>query len=104
MEDSSRFIKECVIRAVSDDYEEFERVLADVTGWAVERGVDVDRQRVLRALEDAIAEGYARAYVLSGTPPYSTAVEYSAALLDDLWFYVTPKGKHLARELQEGSG
>ncbi|HEX5411840.1 MAG TPA: hypothetical protein VFZ27_08245 [Terriglobia bacterium] len=99
MKDSSRFVKECVIRAVSDDYEEFERVFADVTGWAAERGIVIDRQGVLSALEGAIAEGYASAYVLSGTPPYSTPVEYSAALLDDLWFYVTPKGKHLARDL-----
>ncbi len=103
MINSSQFIKECVIRAVSDDYEEFERVLAEVTGWAAECGVVIDRRGVQSALEEAIAEGYARAYVLSGTPPFSTPVEYSAARLDDLWFYVTPHGKNLARDLRERS-
>lgn len=101
MKNPNQIVKECVIRAVSDDYEEFQRVLTDVTAWAAERGIVVDRGGVLSALEDAIAEGYARAYVLSGTAPYSTPVQYSAARLGDLWFYVTPQGKQLARELQE---
>src|SRR5690348_2798672 len=101
MKNSIRFVKECVVRAVSDDYEEFERILADVSGWVGERGVVVDRAGVLNALEDAIAEGYACAYVLSGTPPYSTPVEYSVTRLDDLWFYVTPHGKKFAQDLQD---
>jgi hypothetical protein len=101
MKDLNQLLKEYVVRAISDDYEEFERVLADVTGWAVERGIAVDRQRILKALEDAISEGYAQAYVLSTKPPYSTPVEYSPEHVDDLWFYVTPKGKQLALQLQE---
>ncbi len=101
MKSLSQLLKEYVVRAVSDDYEEFERVSADVTGWAAERGIAVDRQGILKGLEDAISEGYAQAYVLSTKPPYATPAEYSPAQAGDLWFYVTPRGKQLAYELQE---
>ena len=101
MKSLTQLLKEYVVRAISDDYWEFDWIVADVTGWAVERDIAVDRQRILKALEDAISEGYTQAYVLSGRPPYSTPVDYSPAHLDDLWFYVTPKGKQLARQLQE---
>jgi hypothetical protein len=101
MKDLNELLKEYVLRSVADDYEEFERILAEVTGWAAARGITVDPQGVLRALDELISEGYAQAYLLASTPPYSTPVEHSAERVDDRWFYVTPRGKQLATQLQK---
>ena len=102
MKEANQILKEQVLRAISDDYEDLKTVLEDVTGWTAERGITVDRQAVLKALEALICEGYAQAYSLSASlPGKSEPVIYSADRADDLWFYVTPKGKQLALQLQE---
>jgi hypothetical protein len=106
MKDLDRTFREYALRAISDDYEEFEKILQDVTGWAAACGVTPDRSSTLRALEELIRDGYAQAYILSAVPPgKAEAVSYSLDRLDELWFYVTPKGKRLARQLhKEWSG
>jgi hypothetical protein len=93
-------LREYTLRAISDDYEEFERVLRDVTAFALQEGTTADRHATVTALEQLIADGYAQAYVLSAEPPgKAEAVAYSPSRLTALWFYVTPKGKQAARNL-----
>jgi hypothetical protein len=93
-------IKEFVVSTVSDDYEDFSMVLQVVSDRAKEKGVEVDREAILAALEGAIHEGYVQSYELS--PPTPTPewdwrpVVYSAERLNELRFYVTPEGKKLA--------
>ncbi len=95
-------LREYTLRAISDDYEEFERVLRDVTTFALQEGTTADRHATVTALEQLIADGYAQAYVLHADSPWKAeAVEYSPSRLTALWFYVTPKGKHAARELMQ---
>jgi hypothetical protein len=94
-------IKELVLRAISDDYERFERVLDYVTTWAIERGTAANLNRVIDALRALIGEGYAQAYSLSASPrAEAEAVAFSEGFLNDQWFYVTLAGKDLARSLQ----
>ena len=99
MKDVNQVLKDSVLRAISDDYEDFDRVLVDVIGWAGEHGITVSPQAVLKALEDLISEGYAQAY--SFTSGKAKPAEYSSDCVGDLWFYVTPRGKQLARQFQE---
>jgi hypothetical protein len=91
-------LPEFVLRAIADDYEYFEQIIEDVTGWASEHGVDADQQAIRRALEGLIKDGYAQSYVLSNK---IEAVSYSADRLDELSFYLTPKGKELATHYQK---
>lgn len=101
MKDVNQYLREYVLGAISDDYESFETILADIDRWAAKGRAVVDRQKVLKALEELIGEGYAQAF--SFEFPFKEAIptEYSAKSVDDLWFYVTPKGKQLAYDLQE---
>jgi len=90
---------ELTLRFISDDYEYFGRIIEDVTGWAAERGLGADRETIQTALEGLISGGYAQSYFL---PDGIEPVSYSAGRLDELSFYLTPKGLQLVRELQEG--
>ena len=102
MGNSDQTIREYTLRAISDDYEEFERICQDVTGWASECGLAADRSAILRALEALLTEGYAQAYLLSTNPAIKPQpVSYSASNLDELWFYVTSKGMQRAKQLQK---
>ena len=98
MKDLHQIITEYALRAISDDYEDFERVLKDVSGWTAERGITVDRQAVVKALEGLISDGCAQAYLLSAK---AEPVDYSADRVDEVWFYVTSKGKELAGQFRE---
>jgi hypothetical protein len=61
-----------------------------------------DREAVLRALEGLISDGEAQAYRLfAGPPGKAEAVIYSPASLDELWFYLTPKGEQLVQQFQK---
>jgi hypothetical protein len=102
MQSLDQRLRELALRAISDDYEDIERVLEDVTGWAAELGFISERDAILRALEGLIKDGYAQANLLSSGPPgRAEAVNYSTDRVGELWFYVTPKGKELAQQLQK---
>jgi hypothetical protein len=89
-----------VLRAIADDYESFDIIVESVTEWSV--GRRVDRQAVKSALEQLINEGYAQAYVLSSEPPAGAQpVQYCSDDVSDLWFYLTKKGRALAREMSD---
>jgi hypothetical protein len=93
---------ELVLRAVSDDYECLQQIIADVGNWSAERGIICDREIVVRALKGLIADDHVRAYLLSSSPPRKTeAANYALNHIDDLWFYVTPNGKKLADSFRD---
>ncbi len=93
-------IRNFVLRAIADDYEDFEMVFSEATKWASEDGrIRVTREEVIRGLEKLIEEGYAKAYLLSSQPPHAKPVPFSAEQIGGLWFYITPKGKALAKTL-----
>jgi hypothetical protein len=91
--DTDRVIKNLIMGDVADDYEEFEHVLKNVTASAADRGISVDRQVVFDKLKELVKEGRVRAYVyLTKQQSFAETAECSADRIDDLWFYITPKG------------
>jgi len=100
MRDESNFLKDCVITIVADDYEFFEMVLKETKRLAASRRVRTSEDEVAEALQDAIADGFVRAYSLSPSPPHSTRVEYADQLYA-LWYYATPLGKRAAKGIPE---
>jgi hypothetical protein len=93
MSDNEQALYEIVLINMADDYESFEYLLEHAQQWASENGVSVTRDAIAAALGRAIREGDAKAYLLSSRPPHSQVVEFSLDRIDDLWYYVTPKGK-----------
>jgi hypothetical protein len=104
MSDQEKFLTDCVITIISDDYESFEIILEQTRRLAVSRGLNVTEAEVAEALRHAISEGFAKAHLLSPHPPHSTRVEYSSEKLHELWFYVTPRGKNVAKSVPELGG
>src|SRR5260370_19494133 len=95
-------VREMTLRAISDDYENFEKIVEDVSNWCADRQLEAGRPAIKEALETLIKDSYAQAYLLTPDPPANAeAVKYSEAKLDDLWFYVTAKGKNLALSLRK---
>jgi hypothetical protein len=97
MSDKTNFLKDCVVSAASDDYEDFAMIMKDTESIASSRGLTIDAQEVADAVKRAIEEGLLEAFVLSATAPHSIKVEYRADRLRELWYYVTPKGKQAAK-------
>jgi hypothetical protein len=94
--------RELVLRAVSDDYECLQQIIADVENWSTERGIACDREIIVGALEGLIADSHVKAYLLSSSPDgKAEAVNYTADRIIDFWFYVTPNGKKLANTFRD---
>ena len=104
MLDKSTFIKDCVITIMSDDYENVQRISEQTKRLAALQNIDVHEREIAEAIQRAISEGLAEAYVLSPRPPHSTKVEYKPDQLQKLRFYVTARGKEAAKSIPELSG
>jgi hypothetical protein len=97
---SAMDLRECALRAIADDYEEFGKIFDDVSAWLTERGTSTTRMATRQALGGLIREGYAQAYVLAAERSDAQPV-FLESDLKELWFYVTPDGKRLAQELSK---
>ena len=98
-------IQHLTLRAIADDYENFDRILRDVKRWAATRGFKPRESAILKALDSLIQASCARAYSLSEAPGAKPQiVPFRENRVDELWFYVTPKGKRLVRALMKYRG
>jgi hypothetical protein len=95
MEDRQGFIEQSVMDAIADDYEDFDMVCTEVSKWAKVPGGPVTRREIRNALHRVIADGYAQAYVYSPELQRYEVTSYSADQVNQLWFYLTRKGKLL---------
>ncbi len=104
MGDKDSFLRDCVITIMADDFESFEIIFRQTKHLAVLKGMDVNENEVAEAIERAIDDGYADAYILSPQSPHSRKVEYAPDMLYELWFYVTQRGKCAAKSIPDLSG
>jgi len=93
MNDRQRWLKESVMSAIANDYEDFDMVCAEVSKWARERGLTVEREEIADALQRVIDEGYADAFIYSPEGQRYEVASFSSHEVSDLWFYLTEKGK-----------
>jgi hypothetical protein len=100
MSESKSKLRGFVLEAVSNDYENLETILKQVQPWALEEGSSISRSQVIDAIEWAINEGYAEAYLLFPVEPHVKEAAFSRAELSDLWFRVTAKGKKFVEALE----
>lgn len=92
---------ECVLTAIADDYENFDKIFEQTKRVAELKKLAVSRRDVTMALEKAIADRTAEAYFLSAQPSECRKVAYSRDRLDELWFYVTKLGKQKAKSFDQ---
>jgi len=94
-------LHEFVLEAIANGYESFECVVEQVTRWGRVRDRAFTHEEIAKALESAIGEGYAQAYLLSPQPPHTKQVAFSHELLGEIYFYVTRQGKQLVKDLED---
>lgn len=92
MESRSALLRQSVIRAMADDYENLEQVVGWATRSLSEQGLQASWEELIEVLRQVIDDGLARAYILSPEPPYSTPVPFTLADSGNLWFYLTAEG------------
>jgi hypothetical protein len=100
-EDRKNFMRDLVMTCMADDYENLEIIMRDVTNWGEGRHVFPTRAEVVSAIEKVIADGYAQSFLLSPRPLHSTAVAFDLERVDDLYFYLTPVGKKIVKNVDE---
>jgi hypothetical protein len=89
-----------VLSAIADDYESFRIIAHETSEWAGELGLAVSHTEILGVLADVIAEGFAKAYVLSPQVPYVEDAEYSSERSQFLWYWITDEGKVVLKEIR----
>ena len=100
MKNRDQVIRKHVLFAMANSDEDFATIVSEVTKFASEEGIAVDRQTILEKLGEVIKEGYAQALAVSPERPnIAKPTEFSPERVEDLWFYVTPKGKKLVDQL-----
>jgi hypothetical protein len=93
MNDRERWLKESVMSAIADDYEDFDMVCAEVSKWAGERSLEVQRQEIANALQRVIEEGFGDAFIYSPEQQRYAVTSFSSEEVSNLWFYLSAKGK-----------
>ena len=94
----SELIRRFVLNAICDDYENVDQViLRQVAEDAARYGLAIERSEIVDALAGLIDDGLAKAYLLSGTAPFSTELHAMPSLdviEEDFrtYFYITKKG------------
>jgi hypothetical protein len=108
--DRAEAVLELVIGAIADDYESVKSILASInerdpalepSKWEARKAVPVSRPEVISALKELIREGYAQAYALQESEPYSRPVKFREGDVDRLWFWVTSKGTQAVEKIFE---
>lgn len=87
-------VKEAVLNAIADHYESVELILHTIQ---LLDGLPASTKQVADALGELVVEGLAQTYELSSTPPHSKFVDFDAGRIEELWFYVTPRGRRLVQ-------
>jgi hypothetical protein len=87
-------IRRDVLDAIANDYETFAMVLSEVRKWNPE--FVVTDGEVLTALRSLVAEGLAKAYLLSSQPPHVTELPFEEGMIAELYFYATKAGVAIA--------
>jgi hypothetical protein len=95
------FVKDLVLTSMADDYENLECIAPTVIRWGNIRGAQLGRDEVIKALQAVVSEGHAQCYELSPHPPHVTPVAFDPQRVDELYFYVTPAGKDIVKNVEE---
>jgi hypothetical protein len=88
-------LRNLVLSAISNDYEDIPTITSEVTGWAAEQGLHVTVGEILATLIELLQLGHAKAYRF--IPPYNLPPEVVCLTQitedNDCYFFITPYGQ-----------
>lgn len=84
------YVKDLIMGAMADDFENFEIIIAGVRQFASEDGEGIDWSEVPGLLKELIDEGAVQAFDLEISQKQPQP--YSQERLHELWYYLSPKG------------
>lgn len=90
--DKREYVKDLIMGAMADDYESYEIIIGCITGFAAEAGETLDLAEIPGLLKELIEKGNVDAFELSSFAPHAVVVPFSHDRLDELWYYLSPKG------------
>jgi len=90
-----------ILRAVVDDFEEFEMIVSEITKWTSDNKTESDVSRIQQALLNAIAEGMVKTFEPREDLRQFVATEVDPQRIHSLWFYITEQGKIRMQKLEE---
>jgi hypothetical protein len=83
-----------LLEAVSNDFEQFDSILDQLTKWN-EVFRTFDRKQIECELLSLLELGYIKVYLLSPNAPHVTEVDSITDDLSAYWFYITGRGKEV---------
>jgi hypothetical protein len=84
-----------VLNAIADDYEALETIYSEVSSLGARCGLINQNEDIVQGLVSLIATGLAKAYRLRSSPIEEVEGLPERSEMNDLYFWVTPKGKDL---------
>lgn len=82
-----------VLNAVANDYENADLITKEVAQWALEEKKSFSHDMLIRALSTLIQDGLIDCYRFSQSKGNYERCEFEIGKLNDLWFYISKKGK-----------
>ena len=101
MTNDTDVLSHLVLQAVTDDYEEIEMIVHDVTKWLSSVDDAKYRRQIEHALMKCIADKNVKAYEYSDELQQFVATQADPQKISDHWFYITEQGKEQLRRLDE---
>lgn len=101
----SELVRMFVLNQIADDYENLHQITKQVTPLASACGLTIETSEILHALRDLVTADLARAYrflppantteEIRGMPPADEIGSPDVSMREDVFFWVTPKGREL---------
>jgi hypothetical protein len=93
MDNELEIIRGYVLNAVANDYENLDLIAKEAAQWALEEKSSFSRELLTRALSTLIHDGLVDCYRFSQFQSNYERCEFEIGKLNDLWFYISKKGK-----------
>ncbi len=88
-------IRDIVMDAIANDYEDFTTILQEVTTCTRERGLRIEREEVAAILVGLINNGLAKAYRLSACSQIEVEGRPEGRVIEECYYLLTAEGTEL---------
>lgn len=83
---TSKYLKDCVLEATANDYENVATIASDVEGWAKSDGQDFSQEQLAQAIEGLVEERKLHVFSYSKELSRYVRAPFSRKAINDLWF------------------
>jgi hypothetical protein len=83
---TSSYLKDCVIEATANDYENVATIASDVENWAKSDGQQFSQEQLAQAIESLVEERKLHVFKYSKELSKYVEAPFSRKAIDQLWF------------------